>query len=194
MFRNYPTKHFSHNPTIVEAARASWATPGLFSSVHVGSPPTHEELVSAVHGFNNATLEAVREVREIFGMDRAISSLLSLGSGKSLPVSIHSDGFIQSRVLDTDGAEETCERDLGPSGVYYRFSPEYSIQSGSLGIEGNQLSSITSYTSVYLERVKTSRALESYLKASACTSSSDLHLRAQGEIPAMSPSRSLLTW
>jgi hypothetical protein len=190
MFRNYRSMHFSHNPTIIEAARASWATPGLFPSVRVGSPPTHEELVSAVHGSNNATLEAVREVREIFGLDRAVSSLLSLGSGKGLPVSINSAGFVQSRVLDTDDTEETCERDLGPSGVYYRFSPEYTIQSESLGVEDNQLSSITSYTSVYLERVKTTRAMESYLKASACTSGSDLQLRDQGDIPAFSLSRS----
>src|SRR5271154_5784764 len=59
MFRNYPSHHFSHNPTIAEAAQASWATPGLFSSILVGSHPTREELVSAVNGFNNPTLEAV---------------------------------------------------------------------------------------------------------------------------------------
>jgi hypothetical protein len=145
MFRNYQSNHFSHNPTIVEAALVSWANPGSFSSILVGSHPTREELVSAVNGVNNPTLEAILEVREIFGADRAVSSFLSLGSGKRPPVSIYSDGFVQSRVLDTDVTEETCERDFGPSGVYYRFSSDYTPQSEGLGVEDNQLSTITSY-------------------------------------------------
>jgi hypothetical protein len=89
--------------------------------------------------------------------------------------------------------EDSCERDFGPSGVYYRFSPEYTIQSESIGVENSQIS-ITSYTCVYLERVKTSRALESYLKASAYTSGSDLQLKSQGEIHTLSLSISLLTY
>lgn len=190
MFRNYPSRHSSPNPTIVEAALTSWATPGLFSPVHIGSQLHREELVSAVYGFNNPTLEAVQELREIFGMDKAMSSFLSLGSGRRPPVSSNSSGLLQSKALDTDVIEQKCERDLKPSGIYHRFSPEHTIQSESPVIENKQLNSITSYTDVYLELVQTNRDLEIYLESSVYKSDSDLDFRAQGEILALSPSRS----
>ncbi|KIM27514.1 hypothetical protein M408DRAFT_48879, partial [Serendipita vermifera MAFF 305830] len=81
MFRNYKSKRSSYNPTIIEAVRASWATPGLFSSVFIGAAPQQEEIISAVNGFNNPTLQAVQEARELYGANRAVSTLLSLGSG-----------------------------------------------------------------------------------------------------------------
>ncbi|KIM27449.1 hypothetical protein M408DRAFT_48791, partial [Serendipita vermifera MAFF 305830] len=81
MFRNYKSKQASYNPTIVEAVRACWATPGLFASVIIGNGPQKEEIISAVHGFNNPTPQAVQEARELYGTDRAVSALLSLGSG-----------------------------------------------------------------------------------------------------------------
>ncbi|KIM26368.1 hypothetical protein M408DRAFT_48117, partial [Serendipita vermifera MAFF 305830] len=81
MFRNYQSKRSSYNPTIVEAVIACWATPGLFSSIFIGNGPQQEEIISAVNGFNNPTLQAVQEARELYGDNRALSALLSLGSG-----------------------------------------------------------------------------------------------------------------
>ncbi|KIM26364.1 hypothetical protein M408DRAFT_50543, partial [Serendipita vermifera MAFF 305830] len=81
MFRNYKSKRSSYNPTIVEAVRATWATPGLFSSVFTGNGPQQEEIISAVNGFNNPTLQAVQEAREIYGTGKAVSAFLSLGNG-----------------------------------------------------------------------------------------------------------------
>ncbi|KIM26362.1 hypothetical protein M408DRAFT_313754, partial [Serendipita vermifera MAFF 305830] len=86
MFRNYQSKQFSYNPTIVEAVRACWATPGLFSSIFIRSGPQSEEIISAVNGFNNPTLQAVQEARELYGINRAVSAVLSLGSGKNGPI------------------------------------------------------------------------------------------------------------
>jgi hypothetical protein len=186
MFRNYLSTQHSYNPTIVEAARSSWATPGLFSSIHVGPALFGEELISAVNGFNNPTLQAVQEVREFYGADRTVSTFLSLGSGKRGPVSAYSSDSLRRTAQQTDITEEDIERELGPSGVYYRFSPKHTIEIDAFGVESNQFGSIVSYTRSYLESVKTRRAMESYLKASACTSTIDLNFNAQGRIPASS--------
>jgi hypothetical protein len=182
MFRNYGSRQYSHNPTVVEAAQSSWATPGLFSAIRVGPSISPEQLISAVNGFNNPTLEAVREVREIYGADRAVSTLLSLGSGKRGPVSVYSSNSLQRSAQQTDSTEETIDREFGLSGIYYRFSPEHTIKHEIFDVERNQFGLITSYTRAYLKSVKTSRAVESYLKASAHTSEIDLTFRGKGEI------------
>jgi len=190
VFRNYGSTQYSHNPTIVEAARSSWATPGLFSSIRVGHPLFPEELISAVNGFNNPTPQAVQEVRGLYGVDRAVSTFLSLGAGKRGPVSVYSDNSLQRITQQTDTTEEDIERALGPSGVYYRFSPEHTIDSDTFGVESNQFGVIVSYTRAYVDSVKTRRTIENYLKSSTCTSTVDLNFSGEGEIP-MSPTRLL---
>ncbi|KIM27453.1 hypothetical protein M408DRAFT_24399 [Serendipita vermifera MAFF 305830] len=187
MFRNYKSKWSSYNPTIVEAVRASWATPGLFSSVFIGNGPQQEEIISAVNGFNNPTLQAVQEAREVYGTGKAVSALLSLGNGKSGPISVHSEGFIHRTVQQTEITEENIEQKFGPSGVYYRLSPDYTIQNESSAIQGNHLGSITSYARGYLERFTVMRLMESFLNASACTSNIDLTLRGEGRVGNLVP-------
>ncbi|KIM23602.1 hypothetical protein M408DRAFT_53274, partial [Serendipita vermifera MAFF 305830] len=86
MFRNYKSRQSSYNPTIVEAARACWATPGLFSSIFIGTPPQQEEVISAVNGFNNPAVQAAQDAREFYGAARAVSVFLSVGSGKDGPI------------------------------------------------------------------------------------------------------------
>jgi hypothetical protein len=182
MFRNYASTRHSYNPTIVEAARASWATPGLFSSIRAGPLFFAEELISAVNGFNNPTLQAVHEVREVYGPDRAVSTFLSLGSGKRGPITAHSSDSLRRTAQQTDVTEDDIERELGLSGVYHRFSPEHTIERDTFGVESNQFGSIMAYTRAYLDGVKTRRAVECYLKASARTSTVNLTFRAGGEI------------
>ncbi|KIM20141.1 hypothetical protein M408DRAFT_30615 [Serendipita vermifera MAFF 305830] len=182
MFRNYTSKQSSYNPTIVEAIRACWATPGLFSSIPIGAASQKEDIISAVNGFNNPTLQAVQEAKELYRPNRPLSSFLSLGSGKNGPTSIHSDGFLHDTVQQTEMTEENIEREFGHSGVYYRLSPEYTTQSGSFDIRDNQFGSISSYTRAYLERVAVMRSMESFLRASTRTSNVDLTFKGEGAI------------
>jgi hypothetical protein len=156
----------------------------------VGHPLFAEELISAVNGFNNPTPQAVQEARGCYGADRAVSTFLSLGSGKKGPVSVYSDDSLQRTIQQTDTTEEDIERELGPSGVYYRFSPEYTIESDTFRVESNQFGTIMSYTRAYVDSVKIRRAMESYLKSSAHTSTIGLSFNAHGEISA--PSLALL--
>jgi len=179
MFRNYKSRQFTYNPTILEAVRVSWATLGLFTSVRIGIPPRDEELISAVNGYNNPVLEAAQEAREVFGKDRPISTILSLGSGNRGPLSVNSKGFLEKSLQGTEAAEESIERLLGASGIYFRLSPDYIIQNER---PISQLGSITAHTLAYLEREKVSRSIDDFLLASECTSSVNMELKGDGEL------------
>jgi hypothetical protein len=113
-----------------------------------------------------------------------------LGSGKRAPISIHSSDSLQRTAQQTEVTEEDIERELGESGVYYRFSPQHTIEGDTFGVESNQFGSIKTYTRVYLDSVKTVRAMEGYLKASMCTGTISLTFRGDGE--TFSPSMALL--
>src|SRR4051794_36133444 len=108
MLQNYDTGHSSLSPTIVEAICIAWAIPGIFSSVQIGDGLVKEELVSAVDGFNNPTLQAVKEARNAFGGDQKISCILSIGAGKSSSRSLSMDGRELATIIarDTEGIAE----------------------------------------------------------------------------------------
>jgi hypothetical protein len=163
MFRSYESKHTSYNPTIIEAIRACWANVGLFSSIRVGPPSHQEELISAVNGFNNPSLEAAREAQDSFENTRLFSTFLSLGSGERDPLSISSNSLLQRVVRQTVSVEESTARSLGIS--YFRFSPPSTIEDNSLAI-GRQFELITGYTHAYLERDATSHHVDKYLRLS----------------------------
>ncbi|PVF99824.1 TPR-like protein [Serendipita vermifera] len=82
--RSYPVRNTAsnYNPTVIETLRTAWATPSLFIPVRLGPEYREEEIVSAVHGYNNPTLEAMKEALDVFGSSTYLSCLLSLGTGK----------------------------------------------------------------------------------------------------------------
>jgi hypothetical protein len=163
MFRSYESRHASYNPTIIEAIRACWANIGLFSSIRVGPTSHQEDLISAINGFNNPSLEAAREAQDSFENTRSFSTFLSLGSGERLPLSISSNNLLERAVRQTVTVEESIARLLGAP--YFRFSPPNTVEDNSLAI-GRQFELITGYTHAYLERDATSHHVDKYLKLS----------------------------
>jgi hypothetical protein len=160
MFRSYESKHASYNPTIIEAIRACWANVGLLSSIFIGPPSNQEELISAVNGFNNPSLEAAREAQDSFENKRPLSTFLSLGSGERDPLFIPSNSLLERTVRQTVSVDESIARLLGTS--YFRFSPPDTIEDNSLAI-GRQFELVTRYTHAYLERDATSSRVDKYL-------------------------------
>ena len=122
MFRNYTSRNSSYNPTIIEAARAAWAVPGMFSSIHIGANVVEEELVSATNGFNNPTRETLREAQSVFGKDRMVSSILGIGSGKRATIPAFSVAAAMRVAQEAKITAENLQRMFGTLGVYFRFS------------------------------------------------------------------------
>jgi hypothetical protein len=173
MFRSYKSGHSSYNPTIVEAIRASWATPGLFSSIYLGAELMREEIISAVNGFNNPIMEVIKEAKAIFGKDRHVSCLLSLGAGQSSIRSVSSTNYVKKTAEDTETVAREVQRALGRLGIYFRFSvdhgadPEGSIKEDTLGI-------VAAHTAVYLESDNKVQRLNRFLTISGNTSNATL--------------------
>lgn len=166
MFRNYESRNSTYNPTIIEAVQAAWATPGFLPPARLGNAPLLEELTSAINGFHNPTFEAIKEAHEIFGRERKISSVLSLGSGKrtsvSLPIAVQV-------AQETEITAENLQRRFGALGVYFRFSVEDEMLFDPVDIEGH-FGSITTHTRKYIDGDAVNSSIDSYLKVSDHTS------------------------
>lgn len=169
MLRSYESRHSSYNPTIVEAVRIAWATPGLFSPIRVGTELMREELVSAVDGFNNPAFQAVKEAYDIFGRDKRMACLLSLGAGKPLvrSTSIDRQDLLQRTIRDTEIIVEQMRRRYAGLRIYFRLSVDRDLEFGnaSAPIE-KRLARIVSHSSAYLETHDAFTALDRCVKSS----------------------------
>lgn len=167
LFRNYASRQASHNPTVVQAIRAVWATPGMFSSIHIGPGNFPEEIVSAVTGFNNPILEVLKEAHSVFGPDATVSCLLSLGAGRAPIRSISSDGLNTSKILeqlamDCEKTAEEAGRRIGRLDIYFRFSVDRGLE---FDTPHSPIESITAHTGQYLLDEGVSNGLDGCIRS-----------------------------
>jgi predicted acylesterase/phospholipase RssA len=169
ILRSYQSGHSSHNPTIIEAIRISWANPGLFPPLRIGPKYMQEELVSAVDGCNNPTLQAVEEAHNAFGKDQKVACLLSLGTGKpgNRSVTMESAQLAQMIARDTESIAEQLDRRYSGLQIYFRLSVDRTLELGTASRTIDQRAGrITSYTSTYLETHAISETLGRCVKSS----------------------------
>jgi hypothetical protein len=169
MLRNYNSVHSSYNPTIVEAIRIAWATPGLFSSIRVGPDLMQETLISAVNSVNNPTPKAVEEAHSAFGKDQRVSCLLSLGTGQPVVRWLNTDGLDVDQMVarDTEVTAEQLKRRYTGLGIYFRLSVDrvLDFRNGSQDIEENA-GMVISCASSYMETHDASEILDHCLRSS----------------------------
>jgi hypothetical protein len=190
MFRNYRSKTYSYEPTLIEAISTSLATPERFPPVHLGSEGLQEKVLSAIYAFSNPTEQAIAETYRLFP-DKPISCLLSLGSGRRGVTSIDdSHHAINGRAAADTLADDLSKR-FDRLGVYYRLSVDQGledsrIRSVGLGHFGthirayfqkpvpvdwsNKFGDIQSHTGDYIARSEPSDRLEGCLNASLARS------------------------
>ncbi len=101
-FRTYTARnHATPNCKIWEAARATTAAPTFFKRIAIGEPGhIKEQFLDAGVGFNNPTQEVLEESRLVFGDDRPLGVLISLGSGQKLTPSLANSTAMQ-KILPT---------------------------------------------------------------------------------------------
>lgn len=165
MLHSFTCGHPSYNPTILEAIRVTWATPGLFLPTKFGPYLMEEEFTSAVNGFNNPTLEAIRDANEVYGGELRVSCLLSIGSGKQAALSVDSSDLMERAPRETDNVARELQRRLGKQDTYFRFSVEHGLESEEFNQTG-ELGRIISHTTIYLGDLPTSDLLDECVRAS----------------------------
>ncbi|KAF8598134.1 FabD/lysophospholipase-like protein [Ceratobasidium sp. AG-I] len=139
--RTYPVSaNQGPDCTIVEAVRATTATPGMFKRAIIEENGIAIPYVGGGLECNNPTDIALREVSSVFP-DRPIACVMSVGAGQlhsaSIPDARIYDGLLPSKLLPAiQRIASDCERthqDLArrfehTSGVYFRFSTDQGMQ------------------------------------------------------------------
>ncbi|KAG8836280.1 hypothetical protein FRC17_007430 [Serendipita sp. 399] len=170
-FRNYRGKHVPEDVTIIQAIRATWATPKVFSSVLVGPPLRAQEVVSAVNGFNNPIMEAIKEAKDIFGPETKTSCVLSLGSGKwgldvSLTEDINYGRYSDKWVKDTEKTAEQAQKWFGHTGVYFRLAADLKSEEDAERVHEDRLfGAIDARTDAYLRSWSVNRVIDACIDA-----------------------------
>jgi len=178
--------------TVIDAVIASCAAPGRFDPLKAiplavaywGTSPTngsgigkeHEalEFISADIALQNPVREAIKELHAVYGADRRVACVLSLGSGRPsiIPASsLHNTNQDTAKTMAILQAERTAEEvdnQIGKSQVYYRFSVDRGLESPE-SVSLKRLGDIETHTRVYLLQGSTGYALDRSITASEHT-------------------------
>jgi hypothetical protein len=163
-FRTFKTPlDASLDITIVQAVRATCAMPRWFPPVVVGKELQEREYIACPNSLMNPVKIALKESNAIFGPDREVACILSLGSGETGPISASlydkapipyqlSPSFSSScRMVDED-----MQNLLGSTNVYHRFSVDHGLES-SEKFETKGFGEISEHTHAYLSQAKVER-------------------------------------
>ncbi|CAG7849663.1 SubName: Full=Uncharacterized protein {ECO:0000313/EMBL:CCA73429.1} [Serendipita indica DSM 11827] len=158
-FRNYPIHQYSYDPSLIDAICACWATAGLFQSVIVGNEAERNEIVSAEATYPNPAVQAIQEASQLYGLDRHVGLLLSLGSG----VSSRLVPGAKENLLQIETTSRELERRLGTTGIYSRLSV---VPSLAVATEMSEeiIGIFCAHTSDYLQHPVTDRLLDQMVR------------------------------
>lgn len=177
--RTYPVSaNQGPDCTIVEAVRATTATPGMFKRAIIREHGIDIPYVGGGLECNNPTDIALRELSSVFP-NRPLACLMSVGAGQlhsaSIPHARIYDGFLPSRLTEVVQRVATdCERthqDLAQrfehtSNVYFRFSPDQGMQDIDQ-YNAARLSEVQTHTRQYLQDVSVNSRMQEAVKAIA---------------------------
>jgi len=133
-----------------------------------------QEFISAESTFPNPTREAIKELHAVYGADRRVACVLSLGCGRPAVVtssSLHSTnpGAMKTMtILQAEHTAEGLEAQISRSQVYYRFSVDRGLESPE-SVSLRNLGAIEAHTRAYLRQTITGYALESCIAAAEHT-------------------------
>jgi hypothetical protein len=127
--RNYRSKERPTPATLIQAIRATWATPTLFTPIHLELDGGKLEYVASNYGFNNPTRELIKEAIEQFGPASRVACIISIGCGVPsplrLPSPVDSTALLElaERVAtDCQRTADELETLMGDTGMYFRYS------------------------------------------------------------------------
>lgn len=161
------------NATIWETARATAAMPGLLKRMRIKGPLGHEDFIDGSLGFKNPAKFLLEEAAELFGPYRAVSCIVSIGSGKQQLIQCRSPGLFQ-RILPTKlvsvimdlalDAEETASelehRFLESPDLHFRFN----VEDGMHGIKFDDWKKIPVVESWAIEYLKSPQVVMKAVK------------------------------
>jgi hypothetical protein len=167
-FRTYSARHGFLDCTFVEAACATVSISSHFSPVSIGPHLLEETFTSASFGFNNPARELIKEAEAQFGSNARLSTILSIGSGRTALISL---GGPESTCHESlKGIVVDCEKVARELGMQLFNVDAYLRLNVDRGMENMEISDwkrsgkIVGYTSAYLEVPKVTKAIDSSIQ------------------------------
>ncbi|KAF8598137.1 FabD/lysophospholipase-like protein [Ceratobasidium sp. AG-I] len=186
--------------TIVEAARATMATPGMFKRAWIQEQAVKTAYIGGGFGCNNPTTYAIKEV-EIAFPERSISIVLSVGSGQrhsaSVPERSRLSQFLPRDLSDALSAIATdCERTNeelagkfeNTPNVYFRFNADQGMQDIDQS-DLARLSEVQAHTQTYLKHAAVTSRVDQTVNSIANSAESAVRI-TQGNIHPLRQSTS----
>jgi hypothetical protein len=153
--------------TVMDALRATCATPALFPSVKIGPHGREQTFISGDAVFNNPIREAIKELYDTYEPEREVACIMSLGCGRS-GVIYASDNYRPLdgiwKQLQNERTSEELEFQIFRSQAYYRFSVDRGMEHFSQ-IQLDNLGVIETHTRTYLQQTQTSQQMDRCIMA-----------------------------
>ncbi|KIM22799.1 hypothetical protein M408DRAFT_78481, partial [Serendipita vermifera MAFF 305830] len=169
VFRTYPSRGSPLNPTIVEALCATMAIQSHFLPVKIGPRRTQESFISGALGANNPTRLLLEEASKLFGKNRRVAQIISLGCGLPRVLSVNSSDMMEvNRLLkditaDCETVAEELSTRLFNIDAYLRLNVNRGMELLEMK-EWNSLGAVGSHTTTYLATTVVSESIDSSLR------------------------------
>ncbi|KAG6882667.1 hypothetical protein C0993_009649, partial [Termitomyces sp. T159_Od127] len=168
VFRSYQVKATQgYNCTVVQAARATTATPNLFKPVAIVSGGVKETFIGADLGYSNPTNLALEEAVMAFGLSQPVACLVNIGAGNSGHISWKPNNAFSSTMMKLlhqiatnceTQAEIFTKHYIQTPGLFYRLSVHQGLQKMAVD-DLNKQGEIKTHSLAYLQEAKTKEQL-----------------------------------
>jgi len=170
VLQNYKPRGSSLNPTIIEAICATMATPSHFSPIKVGPRGRQKIFIGGPCGANNPTRELLKEASAVFGKEKLVAQIVSLGSGRSHISSMERKTsnetvrrLVQEMAADCEAVEKELSTRLCDVDEYLRLNVERGMENVRMD-RWDDLGPIEIHTGAYVETAEVSEILDASLR------------------------------
>ncbi|KIM24403.1 hypothetical protein M408DRAFT_27066 [Serendipita vermifera MAFF 305830] len=165
VFRTYSSRGSSLNPTILDAVCATISIPSHFLPVKIGPPRRQQSFVGNVIGANNPTRLLLEEASKLYGKDRRVTQIISLGGGLPRVLSVNSsdeedvDKLLKDIMADCEVVANELSTRLFNIDAYLRVNVSRGMETVKIQ-EWYDLGVIEAHTASHLASTVISEALE----------------------------------
>ncbi|KAG6876215.1 hypothetical protein C0992_000471 [Termitomyces sp. T32_za158] len=168
IFRTYEVSaNQGYDCTVIQAARATTATPDVFKPVSISSIAVSEFFVGASLRYSNPTNLALEEAEITLGLSQPVACLVNIGAGNPGHISWKLNNVVGSQLVKLlhqiatdceDLAEYIAKSYLQTPGLFYRLSVNQGLQKMAVD-DWNKQGEIQTHTLAYLKEAKTTDQL-----------------------------------
>jgi hypothetical protein len=146
------------------------ATPPHFSPIRFGPRGRQQTFKGGPRGANNPTRELLKEASAIFGKEKLVAQVVSLGCGCSHISSAQTDSdtegvnrSVQEMALDCEAVAKELSTRLCDMEEYLRLNVDRGMENLAMN-DWDDLGPIETHTSAYVERAEISETIEASLR------------------------------